>query len=94
MSVLVCTRCREKIALSRDIGSDELFLPYSNILMHSELNSLLFNADTVSGKYSFVGLIRPVRDRPIHELSLLESIQDQYITRHLPDGRIVFACHR
>ena len=24
----------------------------------------------------------------------MEAIQDQYITRHLPDGRIVFADHR
>jgi hypothetical protein len=39
-------------------------------------------------------MIRPVKDRPITELSLIESIQDQYITRHLPDGKIMFADHR
>ena len=24
----------------------------------------------------------------------MESVQDQYITRHLPDGRIIYADHR
>ena len=27
-------------------------------------------------------------------LSQVESVQDQYITRHLPDGRIIYADHR
>jgi len=44
--------------------------------------------------FTFVGVMRPVRDRPITELSLVESVQDQYITRHLPDGRIIYADHR
>jgi len=42
----------------------------------------------------FVGVMRPVRDRPITELSLIEAIQDQYLTRHLPDGRIIYTDHR
>jgi len=46
------------------------------------------------GQHTFVGVMRPVRDRPITELSLMESIQDQYITRHLPDGRIIWTDHR
>ena len=45
-------------------------------------------------KNLFVGVIRPVRDRPITELNLIEAIQDQYLTRHLPDGRIVYSDHR
>ncbi len=45
-------------------------------------------------EYVFVGLLRPVRDRPILEFSLMEAIQDQYITRHLPDGTIIWADHR
>ena len=45
-------------------------------------------------KNIFVGVMRPVRDRPITELSLIEAIQDQYITRHLPDGRIIYSDHR
>ena len=32
--------------------------------------------------------------RPITELSLIEAIQDQYLTRHLPDGRIIYTDHR
>merc|ERR1719186_950332 len=46
------------------------------------------------GQYTFIGVMRPVRDRPITELSLMESIQDQYLTRHLPDGRIIYTDHR
>lgn len=47
-----------------------------------------------SNKAVFVGVMRPVRDRPITELSLIEAIQDQYLTRHLPDGRIIYTDHR
>ena len=32
--------------------------------------------------------------RPISELQLKEVSKDQYMTRHLPDGRIIFADHR
>lgn len=46
------------------------------------------------GEDVFVGLMRPVKDRPITELSLTEAIQDQYISRHLPDGRIIYSDHR
>jgi len=49
--------------------------------------------DTVEHN-TFIGVIRPVRDRPITELSLVESSQDQYITRHTPDGRIIYTDHR
>lgn len=45
-------------------------------------------------KSIFLGVMRPVRDRPITELSLIEAIQDQYLTRHLPDGRIIYTDHR
>ena len=27
-------------------------------------------------------------------MTQVESVQDQYITRHLPDGRIIYADHR
>ena len=46
------------------------------------------------GSQVFVGLMRPVKDRPITELSLMEASQDQYLTRHLPDGRIIYTDHR
>ena len=46
------------------------------------------------GQDVFVGLMRPVKDRPITELSLTEAVQDQYLTRHLPDGRIIYSDHR
>ena len=49
---------------------------------------------TLHDQNVFVGLMRPVKDRPITELSLIEATQDQYITRHLPDGRIIYSDHR
>ena len=42
----------------------------------------------------FYGLIRVVPDRPIMELSLAESMQDEYMTRHALDGTIVYADQR
>eukprot|EP00095_Tigriopus_kingsejongensis_P004982 maker-scaffold96_size378025-snap-gene-2.44 protein:Tk04982 transcript:maker-scaffold96_size378025-snap-gene-2.44-mRNA-1 annotation:"methoprene-tolerant protein" len=44
--------------------------------------------------FIFLGIVRPVEDRPITELSVLEATQDQYITRHLPEGKIIFADQR
>ncbi|CAL4158452.1 unnamed protein product, partial [Meganyctiphanes norvegica] len=38
--------------------------------------------------------VRVVKDRPITELSLMESIQDEYITRHQMDGKILYTDHR
>ena len=47
-----------------------------------------------ASEYVFFGISRLVRDRPIMELSLMEALQDQYITRHSPEGKIIFADHR
>ncbi|XP_059080647.1 circadian locomoter output cycles protein kaput-like [Tigriopus californicus] len=44
--------------------------------------------------FIFLGIVRPVEDRPITDLSLVEATQNQYVTRHLPDGKIIFADHR
>ena len=51
-------------------------------------------ANSAHSAYAFLGVVRPVQDRPMTELSLLEAMQDQYITRHMTDGKIVFADHR
>lgn len=53
-----------------------------------------FIAFSGEDEYIFMGIVRPIQDRPITDLSMLEANQDQYITRHLPDGRIIFADHR
>jgi len=45
-------------------------------------------------EFVFVGMMKTVKDRPIFELNLMDAVQDQYITRHLPDGRIIFSDHR
>lgn len=41
-----------------------------------------------------VCVARPIRNKVITELSLMEAIQDEYVTRHLPDGRIIYSDHR
>ncbi|XP_068206755.1 circadian locomoter output cycles protein kaput-like isoform X2 [Palaemon carinicauda] len=41
-----------------------------------------------------VSFVRVVKDRPITELFLAESNQDEYITRHTMDGKILYTDHR
>nr|XP_027228744.1 aryl hydrocarbon receptor nuclear translocator-like protein 1 [Penaeus vannamei] len=46
------------------------------------------------GTHLLVAFVRVVKDRPITELSLVESTQDEYITRHSMDGKILYTDHR
>ncbi|KAK4307653.1 hypothetical protein Pmani_020608 [Petrolisthes manimaculis] len=46
------------------------------------------------GTHMLVSFVRVVKDRPITELSLVESTQDEYITRHGMDGNILYTDHR
>lgn len=47
-----------------------------------------------TGTHMLVGFVRVVKDRPITELTLVESTQDEYITRHGMDGKILYTDHR
>ncbi|XP_071519226.1 uncharacterized protein [Panulirus ornatus] len=46
------------------------------------------------GTHMLVSFVRVVKDRPITELSLVESTQDEYITRHGMNGKILYTDHR
>ncbi|XP_064482244.1 protein cycle-like isoform X2 [Ornithodoros turicata] len=44
--------------------------------------------------YLFKTFVRVVNTSPYKELSLMDAIQDEYVTRHKLDGTIIFADHR
>ncbi|CAG7727129.1 unnamed protein product [Allacma fusca] len=52
------------------------------------------SSTTSSDEYMLVCVARPFRNKGITELSLMEAVQDEYVTRHLPDGRIIYSDHR
>lgn len=47
-----------------------------------------------TGTHMLVSFVRVVKDRPITELSLVDSTQEEYITRHGTDGKILYTDHR
>jgi len=52
------------------------------------------SSTTAGDEHLLVCVARPFRNKGITELSLMEAIQDEYVTRHLPDGRIIYTDHR
>ncbi|KAG7188098.1 hypothetical protein KM043_015948 [Ampulex compressa] len=58
-----------------------------NRTRHREITST--NNDIV-----FVGMARLPKKRPITELSIIDANKDEYVTRHLVDGRIIYCDHR
>ncbi|CAL8115274.1 unnamed protein product [Orchesella dallaii] len=52
------------------------------------------SSTTAGEEHLLVCVARPFRNKGITELSLMEAIQDEYVTRHLPDGRIIYTDHR
>lgn len=57
---------------------------------HLECSSTTGSSD----EHLLVCVARPFRNKGITELSLMEAVQDEYVTRHLPDGRIIYSDHR
>jgi hypothetical protein len=41
-----------------------------------------------------IAVVRMMRERTVAERSLLEPSRDEYVTRHLIDGRIIYSDHR
>jgi len=83
-------RLREKPLAKHDKAQYE----HMHVVGHLKKTENVDDRNKSVGQHTFIGVMRPVRDRPITELSLMESIQDQYLTRHLPDGRIIYTDHR
>ncbi|XP_042211843.1 circadian locomoter output cycles protein kaput-like [Homarus americanus] len=57
-------------------------------------NQSLKSSTSRSGTHILVSFVRVVKDRPITELSLVESTQEEYITRHGMDAKILYTDHR
>ncbi|XP_029172433.1 circadian locomoter output cycles protein kaput-like isoform X2 [Nylanderia fulva] len=49
---------------------------------------------TTNNDIVFAGVATYPRRRPINELSIMDANKDEYVTRHLIDGRIIFCDHR
>ncbi|CAL7935902.1 unnamed protein product [Xylocopa violacea] len=49
---------------------------------------------TTSNDIVFVGVARLLMRRPITKISIIDANKDEYITRHLVDGRIIYCDHR
>lgn len=41
-----------------------------------------------------IAVVRMMRDNSVAQRSLLEPSKDEYVTRHLIDGRIIYSDHR
>ncbi|XP_017879549.1 circadian locomoter output cycles protein kaput-like isoform X2 [Ceratina calcarata] len=65
---------------------------------NSELNANRANrrdVATITGNdIVFVGVARLLMRRPITKISIIDANKDEYITRHLVDGRIIYCDHR
>ncbi|XP_031789580.1 circadian locomoter output cycles protein kaput isoform X3 [Nasonia vitripennis] len=68
-------------------------LRLANECRAKERPKLAENSST-SNDIIFVGTARLLKKRSITELSVLEANKNEYFTRHLPDGRIIFCDHR
>lgn len=49
---------------------------------------------STSNDIIFAAVATPSRKRPITQLSILNATKDEYMTRHLVDGRIIYCDHR
>ncbi|XP_003487713.1 circadian locomoter output cycles protein kaput isoform X1 [Bombus impatiens] len=58
-----------------------------NRTKHREITS-------TSNDIVFVGVARLLMRRPITKISIIDANKDEYITRHLVDGRIIYCDHR
>ena len=55
---------------------------------------LFTEVSSTSNDIVFVGVARLLMRRPITKISIIDANKDEYITRHLVDGRIIYCDHR
>lgn len=51
-------------------------------------------SETGNNDIVFAGLVTLPKKRPITDLSIIDANKNEYVTRHLVDGRIIYCDHR
>jgi hypothetical protein len=80
----MCVELRTFVAVSQDYWKLYLFLfvDGGNAGSGADIDTVL------------IAVVRMMRERSVAERSLLEPTRDEYVTRHLIDGRIIYSDHR
>jgi len=55
---------------------------------------LFFSTESTSNDIVFAGVATLPKKRPITELSIIDANKNEYVTRHLLDGHIIYCDHR
>jgi len=56
--------------------------------------TLFFSTESTSNDIVFAGVATLPKKRPITELSIIDANKNEYVTRHLLDGHIIYCDHR
>lgn len=56
--------------------------------------ALLGQASGPSQEPTFIGVVTPFKEMRVTDTSLLEANRDEWFSRHLIDGKIIYSDHR